>query len=59
MSDVAVARCLDRLGSPTIVDDYWLRLQLEHLWNADRCPALSRERRVEMIRELGWMLENV
>ena len=37
----------------TILDDYSIRLQLEHLWNADRCPALSREQRVERIRELG------
>jgi hypothetical protein len=42
-----------RLGSPTLVDDYSIRLQLEHLWNADRCPVLSREQRVERIREFG------
>lgn len=46
----------DRLGSPTILDDYYIRLQLEQLWNADRCPALSRERRVEMIAETSRML---
>ncbi|MDA9482962.1 hypothetical protein XI07_13170 [Bradyrhizobium sp. CCBAU 11445] len=37
----------------TILDDYSIRLQLEHLWNTDRCPALSREQRVARIRELS------
>lgn len=48
----------DRLGSRTIVDDHYVRLQLEQLWNADRCPALSRERRVEMIAEMSVALRS-
>lgn len=40
----------------TILDDYSIRLQLEHLWNADKCPALSRQQRVERIGEIGRML---
>lgn len=43
----------------TILDDYSIRLQLEHLWNVDKCPALSREQRVERIRELGLAMTNV
>ena len=43
----------DRAGHLTLLDDHLIRLHLEHLWNADKCPALSREQRVERIRELS------
>ena len=53
MSSVGASVHFDRHGNLTLLDYYSLRLQLEHLWNADKCPALSREQRVERIRDLS------
>lgn len=48
------ASAVERAACPsTLLDDYSIRLRLEHLWNADKCPALSREQRVERIRALS------